>query len=43
MRLFGRRYDTGQPVCVETSGPQVARVVPADPNALGSGPVDSWP
>jgi len=43
MELYGRRYDTGQAVLMETSGTQVARVVPVDPNALGGGRADRGP
>jgi len=43
MELFGRRFDTGQPVRVETAGLEVARVVPVEAGARRSGPVDRWP
>lgn len=43
MELFGRRYDTGQPVRVETSGSRVARVEPLDSESLRDGRTDGWP
>jgi len=43
MELFGRRYDTGQPVRVETFGPHVARIVPLEAGAVPSGPAERWP
>lgn len=40
MQYFGRRYDTGLPVCVEMDGGKVGRVTPAP---VGLGSADAWP
>ncbi len=40
MRLFGRRYDTAEPVCVEIDGGEIARVTPAE---TGKKAPDRWP
>ena len=39
LTLHGRRYDTGEPVCIRTSGDRIAAVDPCTPD----GPVDNWP
>jgi N-acetylglucosamine-6-phosphate deacetylase len=43
MELFGRLYDTGQAVRIETSDGRVARVVPLWANVPPSDRTDRWP
>lgn len=40
MQYFGRRYDTGLPICVEIDQGKVSRVLPAPG---GAAPSDAWP
>lgn len=38
-RLFGRRYDSGEPVCVETRGDRIASIAPVWPKQA----IADWP
>ncbi len=39
LRIFGRRYENGEPVCIETRGDRITSIVPAWPK----GSVAEWP
>jgi N-acetylglucosamine-6-phosphate deacetylase len=39
LRIYGRRYDNGEPVCIETRGDRIASIVPAWP----AGSIADWP
>lgn len=39
LRIFGRRYDNGEPICLETRGDRITTIVPAWPK----GSIADWP
>lgn len=39
LRIFGRRYENGEPVCIETRGDRITSISPAWPH----GPIADWP
>ncbi len=39
LHLFGRRYENGEPVCIETRGDRITSITPAWPH----GPIADWP
>jgi len=39
LRTFGRRYENGEPVCIETRGDRITAITPAWPH----GPIADWP
>ena len=40
MQLVGRRYDTGQAVCLETAQDRISRITP---NGVNGDPAKRWP
>ncbi len=43
MQLWGRRYDTGQPVCLEIEGQRVVRSTSIAAAALRGEDLNGWP